>query len=139
MLLIYRVLKKKELISEAFMKKGFHADASTQARADELSEEEKVIWYMTMLLFKDIFDKAGNYYKFKEKDPDKFLFLNDNRPFYQSMNRVDFTRSYIFEKAVGALKEMTFQDLEKKTGVLIEPKELGNVVRSGILRLTREM
>ena len=102
------------MINDIFIKKAVHVDASTQARADELSEEEKVIWYMLMTMYKTVFDEAGRYYKYKESDPEKFHFLNDKRPFYQSMNRVDLTRAYIFEQAVKEAKEMTFKILRKK-------------------------
>lgn len=139
MQLIYKVLKQRDIIGEMFLKKAVHIDASTQARADELSEEEKVIWYMLMVMYKVIFDEAGRYYKYKESDPEKFHFLNDKRPFYQSMNRVDLTRAYIFEQAVKEAKEMNFQDLEKKTGVLIDPKSLGNMVRTNIIRLSQNI
>jgi len=137
--LIYKLLKKQNVITEQFVKKVVHFDASTKAKADALSEEEKVIFYMVMVLFKAIFNEAGNYYRFKEQDPTKFLFLNNYRPFYQSMNRVDLTRAYIFEQAVQDLKQLNFQELQGKTGVLIDPKDFGNAVRSDIVRRTQEM
>lgn len=137
--LIYKVLKKQNVITEAFIHKAIHFDASTKAYADRLSEEEKLIWYMLMLMYKLIFDKAGNYYKYKEKDPERFEFLNNKRPFYQSINRVDLTKAYIFEQAVREAKEMNFQDLEKKTGVLLDPKQLGNLARTEIVRRTQEV
>ncbi len=137
--LIYKVLKKQNIVTDAFIERTIHVDASTKDKADQLSEEEKLAWYMVMMMFKMIFEKAGNYYKYKEKDPEKWAFLNEKRPFYQSMNRVDLTRSYIFEEAIAELKNMTFQDLEKKTGILLDPKQLGNVVRSDILRRSQEV
>ncbi len=139
MQLIYKVLKQRDIIGDIFIKKSVHIDASTQAKADELSEEEKVIWYMLMIMYKAVFDEAGRYYKFKESDPEKFHFLNDKRPFYQSMNRVDLTRAYIFEQASKEAKEMNFQGLKKKTGVLIDPKDLGNVIRTNIIKLSQEV
>ena len=139
MQVIYKLLKQRDVINDVFMKKAIHVDASTQSRANEMSEEEKVIWYMLMMMYKVVFDEAGKFYKYKESDPEKFYFLNDKSPFYQSMNRVDLTRAYIFEQAAKEAKEMNFKDLEKKTGVLVDPKELGNVVRTGILRLSQEM
>ncbi len=137
--LIYRVLKKKELVTDAFIQKSIHYDASTKPLFEELSEEDKLIWYIVMVMFKMIFDEAGNYYKYKEKDPEKFKFLNEMRPFYQSMNRVDLTRAYIFEQAVHELKQVNFQGLHQKTGVTIDPKHLGNVIRSDIIRRTQQM
>jgi hypothetical protein len=94
---------------------------------------------MVMLMYKLIFDAAGNYYKYKQQDPEKFNFLNEKRPFYQSMNRVDLTRSYIFEQAIKEIKQMNFQDLKQKTGVSLDPKHVGNVVRSDVVRRTQEM
>ncbi len=137
--LIYKLLKKQNAITDHLIKKVVHFDASTKARADELTEEEKVIWFMILVLFKAIFNEAGNYYRYKEQAPDKFLFLNNYRPFYQSMNRVDLTRAYIFEQAVNDLKQINFAELKDKTGVLIDPKEFGNSVRADILRRTQEM
>ncbi len=55
------------------------------------------------------------------------------------MNRVDLTRAYIFEQASKEAKEMNFQDLKKKTGVLIDPKDLGNVIRTNIIKLSQEV
>ncbi len=136
---IYNVLKKKDLITDILLKRSIHFDASTKARFEQLTEEDKVIWFMILVLYKIVFDKVGTYYKYKEKDPEKFNFLNDKRPFYQSMNRVDLTRAYIFEQAEKEIKEMNFQDLEKKTSVLLDPKELANVIRANILRRTQEM
>lgn len=137
--LIYRVLKKQEVITELFLHRSIHFDAATRSIAERLTEEEKLIWYMVMIMYKEIFDQAGNYYKYKERDPEKFNFLNDKRPFYQSMNRVDLTRAYIFEQAVKELKQMNFQDLKKKTGVLLDPKELGNSIRADIVKRTKEV
>ena len=137
--LIYKVLKKQNVITDEFVQRVVHFDATTKSVADGLTEEEKLIWFMVMLLFKIIFDEAGNYYKYKERDPEKFSFLNDKRPFYQSMNRVDLTRAYIFEQAVKEIKQMNFQDLKKKTGVLLEPKELGNLIRTDIVRRVKEV
>ncbi|PIE34815.1 hypothetical protein CSA56_06675 [candidate division KSB3 bacterium] len=137
--LIYKVLKKQNVITDAFIERTIHVDASTKKKADELSEEEKLIWYMVMILFKIIFEEAGNYFKYKEQDPEKWTFLNENRPFYQSMNRVDLTRSYIFEKAISELKKVNFQGLKEKTGVLLDPKLLGNIVRADIVRRTQEV
>ncbi len=139
MKLICNVLKKQDLMTDAFLERTVHFDASTKARAEQLTKEEKFIWYMLLVMYKLIFDKAGRYYKYKEGDPEKFNFLNDKRPFYQSINRVDLTRAYIFEQAEKEIKEMNFQDLEKKTGVLLNPKELGNVIRTDIARRTQEM
>lgn len=136
---IYKVLKKQEVITNIFIERTIHFDPTTRPIAERLSEEEKMIWYMTMLMFKVIFDRAGNYYKYKEHDLEKFNFLNDKRPFYQSMNRVDLTRSYIFEQAVGELKQMNFQDLKQKTGILLDPKELGNIIRADIVKRTKEI
>ncbi|MBD3307321.1 hypothetical protein GF339_12845 [candidate division KSB3 bacterium] len=138
MALIYKVLKKQNLISETFLQRSIHSDPSTKAKLDQLSEEEQMIWYMVMIMYKVIFDKAGNYYRYKEHDPEKFKFLNDKRPFYQSMNRVDLTRSYIFEQAVEELKQLDFQGLEQKTGIRLDPKQLGNIVRNDIVRRTQE-
>ena len=137
--LIYKLLKKQNVITDHLVKKVVHFDASTKARADALTEEEKVIWYMVMILFKAIFNEAGNYYRYKEQDPEKFLFLNNYRPFYQSMNRVDLTRAYIFEQAVADLKQLNFAELQGKTGILIDPKDFGNAVRSDVIRRTQEM
>lgn len=137
--LIYRVLKKQEVITQPFLERSIHFDATTRSIAEQLTEEEKLIWYMVMILYKEIFNQAGNYYKYKERDPEKFNFLNDKRPFYQSMNRVDLTRSYIFEQAVKELKQMNFQDLKKKTGILFDPKELGNLIRTDIVKRTKEI
>jgi len=134
---IYNVLKKKDLITDILLKRSIHFDASTKARFEQLTEEDKVIWFMILVLYKIVFDKVGTYYKYKEKDPEKFNFLNDKRPFYQSMNRVDLTRAYIFEQAEKEIKEMNFQDLEKKTSVLLDPKELANAIRVDILRRTQ--
>jgi hypothetical protein len=127
------------VITDIFIERTIHFDPTTQPIADRLSEEEKLIWYMTMFMFKIIFDRAGNYYKYKERDPEKFNFLNDKRPFYQSMNRVDLTRSYIFEQAIREIKQMNFQDLKKKTGVTLDPKEIGNIIRADIVKRTKEM
>jgi hypothetical protein len=55
------------------------------------------------------------------------------------MNRVDLTRAYIFEQAVKEIKQMNFQELEQKTGVLLDPKQLGNTVRADIVRRTKEV
>lgn len=137
--LIYKLLKKQNVVTESFVKKVVHFDASTKAKADALTEEEKVIWYMVMILFKAIFNEAGNYYRYKEQDPQKFLFLNNYRPFYQSMNRVDLTRAYIFEQAANDLKQLNFAELQTKTGVLIDPKDFGNAVRTDILRRAQEV
>jgi hypothetical protein len=137
--LIYKVLKKQELITDMFVQRAIHFDASTKERAAQLDEEEKLIWYMVMIMYKMIFNKAGNYYKYKEQDPEKFNFLNGKRPFYQSINRVDLTKSYIFEQAVKEIRHLNFQDLEKKTGVLLDPKQLGNVVRGDIIKRTQEV
>ena len=136
---IYKVLKKQNLITDLLIQKVIHADASakTKEAAAKLTEEEKIIWYTVMVTFKLIFDRAGNYYKYKEKDPEKFKFLNDKRPFYQSMNRVDLTRAYIFEQAIQELKQMNFQDLEGKTGILLDAKQIGNAVRSEIVRKSK--
>ena len=141
MLAIYKVLKKQELITDLFMQRAVHIDASTTTKeyAAKLTEEDKVIWYMVMIMYKMVFEQAGNYYKFKESDPTKFDFLNDKRPFYQSINRVDLTKAYIFEQAIEEIKEMNFQDLEAKTGVLIDPKQLGNTVRNVVVRKTKEV
>lgn len=137
--LIYKVLKKQDVITDVFLQRSIHFDATTKPIYDGLTQEEKLIWYMVMLMYKVIFDRAGNYYKYKERDPEKFTFLNDKRPFYQSMNRVDLTRSYIFEQAIKELKEMNFQDLKQKTGISLDPKELGNLVRTDIVRRTKEI
>lgn len=137
--LVYRVLKKQDVITDVFIERTIHFDPTTKPIAERLSEEEKLIWYMTMLMFKVIFDRAGNYYKYKERDPEKFNFLNDKRPFYQSMNRVDLTRSYIFEQAISEIKQMNFQDLKKKTGVTLDPKEIGNIIRTDIVKRTKEI
>ena len=104
-----------------------------------MTEEERMIWYMIMIMYKFVFEEAGNYYKFKESDPEKFEFLNNKRPFYQSVNRVDLTKAYIFEQAFEEIKEMNFQDLEAKTGVKVDPKILGNRVRSDVVRRTKEI
>ena len=139
MRLIYKLLKKQNLISEVFLQRTIHFDASTKQKFDQLTEEDKLVWYMVMLLFKIIFEEAGNYYKYKEKDPEKFVFLNDYRPFYQSMNRVDLTRSAIFEQAVSDIKQLSFDDLKRKTGVTVDPKDFGNVVRGDVNRRTQEI
>lgn len=139
MRVIYKVLKKQDLVNDSFLQRAIHFDASTKAKFDQLSEEDKLIWYMVMLMYKLIFDEAGNYYKYKEQDPEKFNFLNDKRPFYQSMNRVDLTRSYIFEQAIKEIKQMNFQDLKQKTGVSLDPKHIGNIVRSDVVRRTQQM
>jgi hypothetical protein len=141
MLAIYKVLKKQELITDLFMQRAVHIDASTTTKeyAAKLTEEDKVIWYMVMIMYKMVFEQAGNYYKFKESDPTKFDFLNNKRPFYQSINRVDLTKAYIFEQAIEEIKEMNFQDLEANTGVLLDPKQLGNTVRNVVIRKTKEV
>ncbi len=138
---IYKVLKKQNLITDLFIQQAIHVDASatTKEYAAKLTEENKLIWYMMMIMYKMVFDQAGNYYKFKEKDPQKFDFLNNKRPFYQSINRVDLTKAYIFEQAVKEIKHMNFQELEEKTGVLLDPKQLGNAVRSDIIRRMKEI
>ena len=94
---------------------------------------------MIMILYKMIFEQAGNYYKYKESDPQKFEFLNNKRPFYQSVNRVDLTKAYIFEQAETELKQMNFQELEGKTGILLDPKQIGNKIRSDVVRRTKEV
>ena len=124
-----------------FIQRAIHVDASTKTKeyAATLTEEDKLIWFMVMILYKMVFEQAGNYYKFKESDPQKFEFLNGKRPFYQSINRLDLTKAYIFEQAIKEIKAMNFQDLEEKTGVLLDPKQLGNMVRSDIVRRTKEI
>jgi hypothetical protein len=94
---------------------------------------------MIMIMYKIVFEEAGNYYKYKETDPQKFNFLNDKRPFYQSVNRVDLTKAYIFEQAMEEIKVMNFQDLEDNTGIRLDPKILGNKVRTDVIRRTKEM
>ena len=138
---ICKVLKQQELVTEAFLARVIHADASVKSKEylANLSEEDKMIWYMIMIMYKFVFEEAGNYYKFKESDPEKFEFLNNKRPFYQSVNRVDLTKAYIFEQAFEEIKEMNFQDLEAKTGVKVDPKILGNRVRSDVVRRTKEI
>jgi hypothetical protein len=138
---IYKVLKKQELITDLFMQRAVHVDASTTTKdyAAKLTEEDKIVWYMIMIMYKMVFEQAGNYYKYKESDPQKFDFLNGKRPFYQSINRVDLTKAYIFEQAVNEIKVMNFQDLEAKTGVLLDPKQLGNAVRNVVLRKIKEV
>jgi hypothetical protein len=138
---IYKVLKKQNLITDLFLHRVIHADASAKTKeyAATLTEEEKVIWYMVMVMYKMIFEQAGNYYKYKERDPQKFEFLNNKRPFYQSINRVDLTKAYIFEQAVQEIKQMNFQELEEKTGILLDAKLLGNTVRTEIVRRTKEV
>jgi hypothetical protein len=138
---IYKVLKKQNLVTDLLIQRVVHADASAKTKeyAANLTEEEKLIWYMVVILYKEIFEKAGNYYKFKESDPQKFEFLNNKRPFYQSINRVDLTKAYIFEQAVQEIKEMNFQDLEKRTGVRLDPTYVGNIIRSEIVRKTKEV
>lgn len=139
MQMIYNVLKKKDLITDIFLERAIHFDASTKARYDQLTEEDKLIWYMILIMYKKIFEKVGRYYKYKENDPEKFNFLNDKRPLYKTMNRVDLTRAYIFEQAEEEIKQWGFKGLEKKTGVLIDPKELADVVRRDIIRKTKEL
>lgn len=138
---IYKVLKQQELIDDIFMLSAIHADASAKSKEymQNLTEEEKMIWYMIMIMYKIVFEQAGNYYKFKEEDPQKFEFLNNKRPFYQSVNRVDLTKAYIFEQVTEEIKQMNFQDLEQKTGVLLDPKQVGNRVRADILRRKKEV
>lgn len=138
---IYKVLKKQGLVTDTFMQRAVHVDASTTTKeyAAKLTEEDKLIWYMVMIMYKIVFEQAGNYYKYKEGDPQKFDFLNGKRPFYQSINRVDLTKAYIFEQAIEEVKKMNFQDLETKTGVLLDPKQLGNTVRNVIIRKTKEV
>ena len=77
--------------------------------------------------------------RIKESDPQKFEFLNNKRPFYQSVNRVDLTKAYIFEQAMKEIKEMNFQDLEDNTGVRLDPRTLGNKVRTDVVRRTKEV
>lgn len=141
MAVIYRVLKKQDLLSEVFLSRIIHADASSKTKEylEKLSEEERVIWYMIMIMYKLIFEEAGNYYKYKEEDPKKFAFLNDKRPFYQSINRVDLTKAYIFEQAMQEIKEMNFDDLEDCTGIRLDPNIVGNKVRADVVRRTKEM
>jgi hypothetical protein len=138
---IYKVLKKQELITDLFIQRAVHIDnsAKTKEYAATLNEEDKLIWYMVMVMYKMVFEQAGNYYKYKEKDPKKFDFLNNKRPFYQSINRVDLTKAYIFEQAIKEIKHMNFQDLEESTGVLLDPKQLGNAIRGEIVRKTKEV
>ena len=138
---IYKVLKQQDLIKDIFIQRVIHVDASatTKGYAEELTEKEKLIWYMVMILYKMVFERAGNYYKYKESDPQKFDFLNSKRPFYQSINRVDLTKAYIFEQAVDEIKQMNFQDLEERTGVLLDPKQLGNTIRTDVHRRTKEV
>jgi len=138
---IYKVLKKQNLITDLLIQRVVHADASakTKESAAQLTEEEKLIWYMVVIMYKEIFEKAGNYYKFKESDPKKFEFLNNKRPFYQSINRVDLTKAYIFEQVVQELKYLNFQDLEERTGVRLDLTQLGNMIRSEIVRKTKEV
>lgn len=138
---IYKVLKQKEILTDVFLQRVVHADASAKSKEylAKLSEEDKVIWYMIMIMYKIIFEQAGNYYKLKESAPEKFEFLNNKRPFYQSINRIDLTKAYIFEQAAEEIKQMSFQDLERKTGVALDPKELGNKIRSDIIRRTKEV
>ena len=50
MRLIYKVLKKQELVNELFLQRAIHFDASTKAKAEQLSEEDKLVWYMVMLM-----------------------------------------------------------------------------------------
>jgi hypothetical protein len=139
--LIYKVLKQQELVTDLFLARIVHADASAKSKQylAELSNEDKIIWYMIMIMYKIVFEEAGNYYKYKESDPEKFTFLNNKRPFYQSVNRVDLTKAYIFEQAFEEIKNMNFQDLESKTGVKLDPKTLGNKVRNDVVRRTKEI
>lgn len=138
---IYKALQKQNLITAQLVPRVVHADASAKTKeyAAKMAEDDKVIWYMVVIMFKEIFEQAGNYYKFKESDPKKFEFLNNKRPFYQSINRVDLTRAYIFEQAIQELKEMNFQDLQARTGVLLDAKNLGNMIRSEIVRKLKEV
>ncbi len=136
---IYKILKKKDLIADIFLERVIHFDASTKTRFDQLTEEDKVIWYMVLIMYKEIFEKVGNYYGFKEKAPEKFNFLNDKRPLYKTMNRVDLTRAYVFEQAEAELKQMDFKDLQAKTSVLVDPKELADIVRKGIIQKSKEL
>ena len=139
--IIYKALQKQNLITDQLVQRLVHADASAKTKeyAAKFTEEEKVIWYMVVIMYKEIFEQAGNYYKFKESAPKKFEFLNDKRPFYQSINRVDLTRAYIFEQAVQEIKAMNFQDLKERTGVLLDPKQLGNMIRTEIVRKIKEV
>jgi hypothetical protein len=139
--LIYKVLKQQDLVTDLFLERVVHADASAKSKQylAELSSEDKIIWYMIMIMYKIVFEEAGNYYKYKESDPEKFTFLNNKRPFYQSVNRVDLTKAYIFEQAFEEIKNMNFQDLESKTGVKLDPKTLGNKVRNDVVRRTKEI
>jgi hypothetical protein len=141
MSVIYKVLKKQDLLTDAFLSRVVHADASAKSKEylEKLTEEERVVWYMIMIMYKIVFEEAGNYYKYKETDPQKFNFLNDKRPFYQSVNRVDLTKAYIFEQAMQEIKVMNFQDLEDNTGIRLDPKILGNKVRADVIRRTKEM
>jgi hypothetical protein len=138
---IYKVLKQQELITDEFVQRVVHADASAKSKEylADLTEEEKMIWYMIMLMYKIVFEQAGNYYKYKESAPERFTFLNNKRPFYQSVNRVDLTKAYIFEQATQEIQQMNFKDLEEKTGVLLDPKQLGNKVRTDVVRRNKEM
>jgi hypothetical protein len=141
MSVIYKVLKKQDLLTDVFLSRVVHADASAKSKEylEKLTEEERVVWYMIMIMYKIVFEEAGNYYKYKETDPQKFNFLNDKRPFYQSVNRVDLTKAYIFEQAMKEIKVMNFQDLEDNTGIRLDPKILGNKVRTDVIRRTKEM
>ncbi len=141
MSVIYKVLKKQDLLSELFLSRIVHADASAKSKEylEKLTEEERVVWYMIMIMYKIVFEEAGNYYKYKESDPKKFAFLNDKRPFYQSINRVDLTKAYIFEQAMAEIKAMNFQELEDNTGVQLNPNIVGNRVRADVVRRTKEM
>jgi hypothetical protein len=138
---IYKVLKQQNVITDGFVKLVVHSDASAKSKEylAKLTEENKLTWYMIMIMYKIIFEQAGNYYKYKETDAPKFEFLNNKRPFYQSVNRVDLTKAYIFEQAESEIKQMNFQDLEAKTGILLDAKQLGNKVRADIIRRTKEV
>jgi hypothetical protein len=138
---IYKVLKQQELANELFVQRIVHADASAKSKEylAKLTEKDKMVWYMIMILYKLVFEQAGNYYKYKESDPQKFEFLNNKRPFYQSVNRVDLTKAYIFEQAETELKQMNFQEFEAKTGILLDPKQIGNKIRGDVVRRTKEM
>ncbi len=136
---IYKILKQRDVITDLFVQRVVHYDASTKERYDKLTEEDKIIWYMILIMYKEIFEKAGSYFKYKEKDPEKFNFLNDKRPLYKTMNRVDLTRAYIFEQAEEEAKHMDFKDLERKTSVLVDPKEFAEVVRRDIIKRTSEL
>ncbi len=81
---IYKVLKKQEVITDIFIERTIHFDPTTRPIAERLSEEEKMIWYMTMLMFKVIFDRAGIIINIRNTIWKNLTFSMTNVPFIKA-------------------------------------------------------